>query len=102
MKNFIVIKSISDLITNSSSEVFCYINGPETEIDKIHDVLDTIFGWNQECEITSVVDRLEDTSISVDLPHSITRDKNYLAYWEGAMHGLLSRFNNCKMTYEQF
>lgn len=101
MKNFIV-KSISDLITNSSSEVFCCINGPEAEIDEIYNVLDTIFGWNQEYEITPVVDRLEDTSISVDLPHSMTRDENYLAYWEGAMRGLLSRFNNCKMTYEQF
>lgn len=94
--------SISDLITNSSSEVFCYIDGPENEIDEIYDILDTIFGWNQECEITPVVDRLEDTSVSIDLPYSLTRDETYVAYWEGAIRGLLSKFNNCKMTYEQF
>ena len=94
--------SISDLITNSSSEVFCYIDGPENEIDEIYDILDTIFGWNQECEITPVVDRLEDTSVSIDLPYSLTRDENYLAYWEGAIQGLLSKFNACKATYEEF
>ncbi len=93
--------SISDLITNSSSEVFCYINGPENEIDEIHDILDNIFGWNQEYEVTPVVDQVND-GLSIDLPHSMTRDENYLAYWEGAIHGLLKRFDNCKMTYEEF
>lgn len=47
------IQSISDIITNSSSEVFCRICS-EHELDRIYDVLKTIFPDN-EYEITPVV-----------------------------------------------
>ena len=49
------ILSISDIITNSSSEVFCYITGEEKVLKEVYVTLDRIFGWNQETEVTPVV-----------------------------------------------
>ena len=63
------ILSISDLITNSSSEVFCIIT-PEAKsmVKDIFEVFDDIFGYNQEYEVTPVVTCDEDC-VSIDLPY---------------------------------
>lgn len=50
------IKSISDVITNSSSEVFCYINHSDKKILKeIEDLLGDVFGYRQEPELDVVI-----------------------------------------------
>lgn len=73
MEKFIV-KSISDLITNSSSEVFCVISGADPEIlDNIHTDLYEFFDcWRQEREQTlclSEFDKRDDNIIKIDVPY---------------------------------
>lgn len=89
--------SISDLITNSSSEVFCVITGPEKELQEIEDILDDIFGYNQEYEITPVVD-MDDEGLVIDLPYRMTRNDKFMAYWNGAIQNLVKQFDNCKFN----
>lgn len=74
MKKFII-KSISDLITNSSSEVFCVISGTNPDIlEQIHTDLYEFFDcWKQEYEITpclSSFDIRDDKQIKLDIPYS--------------------------------
>ena len=97
------IQSISDLITNSSSEVFVVIHSSNREfIDELYQQLDTIYGWNQESERTPVLEyegqsehdnweydyerrytREEDepvidkTTISVEMPYCMRRSISY-------------------------
>ena len=53
----IKIQTISDIITNSSSEVFCVIHSTNREfIDELYSQLDAIYGWNQEPEQTPVIE----------------------------------------------
>lgn len=57
MKRIINIQSISDIITNSSSEVFCKIHSEDKDVvDILYDLFETVYGWNQESEITPVLD----------------------------------------------
>ncbi len=42
MKSYII-KSISDVVTNSSSEVFCYIKGNEEILEEIYNTLGNDF-----------------------------------------------------------
>ena len=68
------ILSISDVITNSSSEVFCYITGEEEILEELYDTLDSIFGYNQESEVTPVVDMGEchkHKQIIIELPYHL-------------------------------
>ena len=79
-----IIKSISDLITNSSSEVFCVISGNNSEVlEQIHsDLYDFFDCWKQEYELTvclSSFDSRDDKQIKVDIPYS--KDK-YLNVYE--------------------
>ena len=93
--------SISDLITNSSSEVFCYITGPETELHEIFNILDSIFGYNQEYEVTPVVGKDEYNDkpcVSVDLPYHMTGGKAN-SFWQGAINALVKQFDNCNIKY---
>ena len=74
------ILSISDLITNSSSEVFCVISGTDPDIlEQIHTDLYEFFDcWKQEYEQTpclSSFDARDDRQIKLDIPYS---KSNYL------------------------
>ena len=96
------ILSISDVITNSSSEVFCYITGEEEVLKEVYDTLDRIFGWNQESEVTPVVEIGElhkHKQIVVDLPYHL--GKGSYEYFRGAIKGLLSveDFQDCKVEF---
>ena len=97
------IQSISDLITNSSSEVFVVIHSSNREfIDELYQQLDAVYGWNQESERTPVLEyegqsehdnweydyerrytREEDepvidkTTISVEMPYCMRRSISY-------------------------
>lgn len=55
MKIKLLIQSISNIITNSSSELFAVIDANKEILDSIYEILDNIFGDNQESEITPVV-----------------------------------------------
>ncbi len=59
MKIKIFIQSLSDIITNSSSELFAVINSDNDTIDKIYQLLNRIIGPNQELELTPVVSKIE-------------------------------------------
>lgn len=52
------IQSFSDIITNSSSELFAVIKD-SSKLDDIYDMLNDIFGWNQEYEQTMCVDKCQ-------------------------------------------
>lgn len=73
MKKFII-KSISDLITNSSSEVFCVISGTNPDIlEQIHTDLYEFFDcWKQESEQTlclSNFDKRDDKQMKIEVPY---------------------------------
>ena len=89
--------SISDLITNSSSEVFCTISGPEKELQEMEDILVDIFGYNQEYEVTPVVGR-NDEGLVIDLPYNMIKNDKFMAYWNGAIQNLVKQFDNCKFN----
>lgn len=55
IKIIIPIQSISDIITNSSSEIFAYIYSKKN-LKLIYAIIDHIFGYNQEYEMTPCVD----------------------------------------------
>ena len=68
------ILSISDLITNSSSEVFCVISGTNPDIlEQIHTDLYEFFDcWKQESEQTlclSNFDKRDDKQIKIEVPY---------------------------------
>lgn len=94
------ILSISDVITNSSSEVFCYITGEKGELEQVYKSLDSVFGYNQELEITPVVD-LEDDKIIVDLPYHTLAKRGVEAYFRKGIEGLLEYFEGCKVDFNE-
>lgn len=70
MRHIIVsfpIQSASDIITNSSSEIFCYIKGDH--LSAIYDLLMGLFGGGEH-EISPVVELDEKDCISIYLPYS--------------------------------
>lgn len=97
------IQSISDLITNSSSEVFVVIHSSNREfIDELYQQLDAVYGWNQESERTPVLEYegesehdsweynyerryldgedepvVDKTTISVEMPYCMRRSISY-------------------------
>lgn len=111
MKIIINIQSISDLITNSSSELFCRIESDN--IDSIYDLLYPIFGWDAEFEFDPVLtlrdkENLEypenykdypDKWIEIDMPYNL--DKQLPFYKAGIDAILKEHFNNqYKIIYE--
>jgi len=63
MRADIKIQSVSDIITNSSSEVFCRIHSDDKKfMEELYDCLYTVYGWNQESEMTPVLDYGLDSS----------------------------------------
>lgn len=113
MKIIINIQSISDLITNSSSELFCRIESDN--IEDIYNLLEPIFSWDAEYEIDPVLNLREkediddyclddykdypDKWIEIDMPYSL--DKQYSFYKAGLEAILKEHFNNqYKIIYE--
>lgn len=97
------ILSISDVITNSSSEVFCYITGEKEVLHEVYETLNDIFGWNQELEVTPVVEigeRHRHKQIVIELPYRV-RNKGSYEYFRGAIKGLLEYedFKDCKVEF---
>lgn len=95
MKHTITIQSISDIITNSSSETFCRITS-DNYLMPIYDLLTEIFP-DQEYEVTPVVDirkkdgdyiceedieeaDKKDLCIEIDVPYCMNSVCNLLEY----------------------
>ena len=93
------ILSISDVITNSSSEVFCSITGEEEVLKEVYDTLDRIFGWNQELEETPVVD-IGNGKVTVDLPFYLLRSKGSYEYFREGIQALVNAYDNCKVDFD--
>lgn len=94
------IQSISDIITNSSSEVFCRIES-ENSLEAIKDLLDVVFNpWRSEWEIDPIVtlynknnmeypEVYEDCPekwIEIDMPYS---KNDVLTFYESGLEALL-------------
>lgn len=89
--------SMSDIITNSSSEVFCRIKHPDPDIlSHIYDLIYELFGYNQEYEITPVVDKDGDT-VTIDLPYCLN---DFTDFFRGGLEALLKDYKNCTIIYE--
>lgn len=103
MNDIYKILSISDVITNSSSEVFCYIEHDDPEVlVKIAKTFNRIFGYNQEYEITPVCDSyLNDEGIiegvSIDLPYDV--DEMHSFFKAGIEAILKERFSDYRIKY---
>lgn len=79
--------SISDVITNSSSEVFCYITHDSDEVlEEIYDLLNNLFGWDQELEETPVV-TLENDRISIEMPYHLSTCS---AFYKAGLEAILA------------
>lgn len=112
MKKPISIQSVSDLITNSSSEVFVVIHSSNREfIDELYQQLDAVYGWNQESERTPVLEyegqsehdnweydyerrytkeeeepEVDKTTISVEMPYCMRKS---IAYHKAGIEALI-------------
>ncbi len=76
MKISIKIQSISDIITNSSSEVFCTITGPDVEI--IKELVFPLFP-NKDEEMGPTAFYNKDTnSIEINMPYGIEGFEEFL------------------------
>jgi len=91
------ILSISDVITNSSSEVFCYITHDDRSVlEEIYNTLYDLFGYDQEDEITPVV-YIENGKVTVNLPYSLIYCS---AFFEAGLKALLEKkFKDCKIKF---
>lgn len=106
------IQSISDIITNSSSEVFCRIES-ENSLEAINDLLEVVFDpWNSEWEIDPVVtlykkENMEypdeykdypDEWIEINMPYS---KDDVLTFYKAGIEALLKEAfgTNFKIIY---
>lgn len=100
MKIKIKIQSISDLITNSSSEVFCRINSNDPEIKKqILGLLEDLIPGD-DMELEPVV-RVWDDEIVLELPNDYWSAR---AFYRAGLEAILKeKFgeNNYTINYEE-
>lgn len=76
MKIIIKIQSVSDIITNSSSEVFCTITGPD--IDTIKELVFPLFP-NKDSEMGLTASFNDETScIEINIPYGIAGFEGFL------------------------
>lgn len=54
IKILIPIQSLSDIVTNSSSELFCTIFS-DTQLEEIYGLFDDLFGYNNDSELGPTV-----------------------------------------------
>ena len=80
------IQSFSNIITNSSSELFAVIKS-DNLIEDIYEVINDLFGWNQEYESTMCVEKYKcPTQKEIDdwycgLKQHITKVNEYPNEW---------------------
>lgn len=96
IKAMIQVKNVSDVITNSSSEVFCYIeNDDEQKLQEMKEALIRVFGWRQESELdalayTGTCHRKKHLVVEIPYHHSQAKAfyrgglKEFIKNWEGS------------------
>ena len=109
-KLIIPIQSLSDVVTNSSSELFCTIFS-DTQLDEIHDIFDNLFGYNDDSEMSPAVyfrNKDKDDDYYEDYPES------WLEIWlpygyectrfmkAGIEAVLKERFNDYEVKMEEY
>lgn len=107
------IQSISDIITNSSSELFAVIKSSD-QLKPIYDILYDIFGWedNDECYMTidqyGVYDQLDDDiydsskdesdpRVELTIPYRLNK---YRTYYKAGLEALLKEKFGDNFTIE--
>lgn len=85
------VKSISDVITNSSSEVFCTIKGPLDDLLDLDEVFNEVF--NQEAEWTLYSYISEDNKLEIELPYRY--NDNTIEFIKSGLDRLLELYPNC-------
>lgn len=96
MLSMINIQSFSDIITNSSSELFCTISGSEDISSIFSDIIEPLFpGEDTEISPAAYYDE-ETNTISITLPYGIYCDEFYKA----GLEAILGKYNNITIDYE--
>ncbi len=89
------IQSFSDVITNSSSEIFCTITGKDVEA--IYELLESLFpGYDSEMEPTV---EIVDDSIELWLPYG---EDKVTEFYKAGLEAILDKYfkDNYKIEYE--
>lgn len=110
----ISIQSISDLITNSSSEVFCRICSQDS-IEEIYNLLEPLFGngYRDECprlykynledekEYLSIEDikKLSDKYLEIDLPYELGECSDF---FKAGLEAVLDKYFENNYTIEYY
>ena len=102
MKIDIKIQSISDIITNSSSEVFCKITG--NNLDEICDILQPLFPGD-DCEFEPVLRYYEDNEWDDGVPSHIILEFPYglesvTEFYKAGLEAILKDLN-CNIEYNE-
>ena len=93
----IKIQSISDIITNSSSEVFCTITGKDTEA--IYQILSPYFP-GEDSEMGPILSLEEDNSVSICMPYGFD---GVTTFYRAGLKAFLDQAigeNNYSIDYE--
>lgn len=93
----IKIQSISDIITNSSSEVFCTITGKDAE--DIYQILAPYFP-GEDCEMEPTLSLEEDNSVSIWMPYGFD---GVTTFYRAGLKAFLDQAigeNNYSIDYE--
>ena len=86
------VNSISDVITNSSSEVFCVIEGPLDDLLDLDEVFNQIFD-NQEGEWTLCSFISKDNKLKIEMPYRYY--DNTVEFIKSGLNKLLELYPNC-------
>lgn len=85
LKNLVNIQSFSDLITNSSSELFCIITGEDLE--SLYDTLGEIFNYEGLYdEINFGIDLIDDERIEITYPYG---RESSLAFYKAGLEAMV-------------
>ena len=100
----IPIQSYSDIITNSSSELFCTITS-EKHLKEIYEILDSIVGYRQEPEIDVCIDYCSKSNIEEsELKSQFYKDKfiKCVLFPLGLMLVAFFDYPYCKNSVKEF
>lgn len=114
LKIIIPIQSLSDVVTNSSSELFCTIFS-DSQIEDIYNLFEDIFGYNQDSDLGPVVylcrksddtyyleddryDSFPDSWVEIHTPYEAVDHTTF--YTAGVQAILKEHFSDYKIEFE--
>lgn len=98
------IQSFSDIITNSSSEIFCTINGNRDIINTVYSILERLFSKSEDSDLEPVIthnlysDNID--SINLSLPHSMSNCTDFYKAGIEAILGKNNLLDNINIQFE--